>query len=66
MSINFYPYPVPFTLTIYNGEQKQMVKNVKDISAAAVLISAATAFVIGILFLIIPFAQRMFELAQGH
>jgi diacylglycerol kinase len=45
-----------------NGKQKQMVKNVKDISAAAVLISALTAFVIGILFLLIPFVQRMVEL----
>lgn len=49
-----------------NGKQKQMVKNAKDISAAAVLISALTAFVIGILFLLIPFIQRMFELLQSH
>lgn len=45
-----------------NGKQKQSVKNAKDISAAAVLVSAITAFVIGILFLLIPFVQRMFEL----
>ena len=51
---------------IANGKQKQMVKNAKDISAAAVLISALTAFVIGILFLLIPFVERMFELMQGH
>ena len=48
------------------GEQKQMVKNAKDISAAAVLISVLTAFVIGMLFLLIPFVQRMFELLQSH
>lgn len=49
-----------------NGEQKQMVKHAKDISAAAVLISALTALVIGILFLLIPFVQRMFDLIQGR
>ena len=51
---------------IANGKQKQVVKNIKDISAAAVLISALTAFVIGILFLLIPFIQRMLGLMQSH
>jgi diacylglycerol kinase len=49
-----------------NGQQKQMVKHAKDISAAAVLISAMTAFVIGLLFLFIPFVRRMIELMQNH
>jgi diacylglycerol kinase (ATP) len=44
-----------------NGKQKQLIKKAKDTSAAAVLISALTAFVIGILFLFIPFVQRIFE-----
>lgn len=43
-----------------NGEQKQLVRYAKDISAGAVLVSALTALIIGILFLIIPFVQRMF------
>jgi diacylglycerol kinase len=49
---------------IANGKQKQVVKIAKDTSAAAVFISALTALVIGILFLFIPFAQRMWELFQ--
>ena len=42
-----------------HGEQSQAIKNAKDISAAAVLLSALTALVIGILFLLIPLAHRV-------
>jgi diacylglycerol kinase len=42
-----------------NGEQKLVIKKAKDVSAGAVLVSALTALVIGIIFLIIPFAQKM-------
>jgi diacylglycerol kinase len=49
---------------IANGKQKQVVKIAKDTSAAAVLISALTAFIIGILFLFIPFVQKIFEFFQ--
>ena len=49
-----------------DGKQKLMIKHAKDASAAAVLISALTALVIGILFLLIPFAQRMLDLIQYH
>ena len=49
-----------------DGKQKLMIKHAKDASAAAVLISALTALVIGILFLLIPFAQRMLDLIQGR
>jgi diacylglycerol kinase len=49
-----------------NGSQKQMVKNAKNISAAAVLISALTALLIGILLLLIPFTQRMSDKLQRH
>jgi undecaprenol kinase len=44
-----------------NGKQRQRVKNAKDISAGAVLLSALTALVIGILFLLIPFIQKLLE-----
>jgi diacylglycerol kinase len=44
-----------------NGQQKQEVKHAKDLSAGAVLISALTALVIGIIFLIIPFIQNLFR-----
>jgi len=48
-----------------NGEQKQIIKKAKDTAAGAVLISALTAFVIGLLFLLIPFVQKLLELIQG-
>jgi diacylglycerol kinase len=47
---------------VADGKQKQMVGKSKDIAAAAVLISALAALVIGILFLFIPFIQRIIEL----
>ena len=43
-----------------NGQQKQVIKKAKDIAAGAVLISALTALVIGILFLLVPLMQRIF------
>lgn len=47
-----------------NGEQKLVIKRAKDVSAGAVLVSALTALVIGLLYLIIPFGQKIAELAQ--
>jgi len=44
-----------------NGDHKPLIKYAKDISAAAVFISALTAIFIGILFLIIPFLRMIFE-----
>ena len=40
-----------------NGVQKQLIKKAKDIAAAGVLLSALTALILGILFLVIPFIQ---------
>lgn len=45
-----------------NGQHKQVVKKAKDTAAAAVLLSAITALVIGILLLFIPFIKRILEL----
>jgi diacylglycerol kinase len=45
-----------------DGQQKQVIKKAKDTSAGAVFISALAAFVIGLLFLLIPFVQKMFDL----
>jgi diacylglycerol kinase len=45
-----------------NGKQSPSIKAVKDISAAAVLISALTALVIGILVLFVPLIQRITNL----
>ncbi len=42
-----------------NGEQKQTIKKAKDTAAGAVLVSALTALVIGLLFLLIPFVQKI-------
>jgi diacylglycerol kinase len=49
-----------------DGQQKQVIKKAKDTAAGAVLISALAAFVIGILFLLIPFVRRAFDLTQGR
>jgi diacylglycerol kinase len=38
-----------------NGVQKQLIKRAKDIAAAGELLSALTALILGILFLVIPF-----------
>jgi diacylglycerol kinase len=43
-----------------DGDQKLLVKHAKDIAAAAVLIAALTAIVIGVLFLLVPLAQKIF------
>jgi len=40
-----------------NGKQKELIKKSKDIAAAGVLLSAITALIIGVLFLVIPFIQ---------
>jgi len=40
-----------------DGKQKELIKKAKDIAAAGVLLSAITAFIIGVLFLVIPFIQ---------
>jgi diacylglycerol kinase len=45
-----------------NGNHSPSIKAVKDISAAAVLISALTALVIGILVLFVPLIQRLTNL----
>jgi diacylglycerol kinase len=47
---------------VADGKQNLSVKAVKDISAAAVLISALTALVIGILVLFVPLIQRLTNL----
>jgi diacylglycerol kinase len=43
-----------------NGKMSHTIGTAKDISAAAVLISALTALAIGIIFLIIPLVQKIF------
>ena len=40
-----------------NGRQKMLIKQAKDTAAAGVLLSAITALIIGIMFLVIPFIQ---------
>lgn len=45
---------------VADGKMNQMIGNAKDISSAAVLISALTALAIGIIFLFIPLAQKLF------
>ena len=51
---------------VADGKQKLMIKHAKDASAAAVLISALTALVIGISFLLVPFVQRILDLIRGR
>jgi diacylglycerol kinase len=41
-----------------NGRQKELIKRAKDIAAGGVLIAAATALVIGVIFLIVPLIGR--------
>lgn len=50
---------------VADGKKKQLVKNAKDISAAAVLISALTALAIGTLCLLVPFARRISDMLQN-
>ncbi|MDD4876796.1 MAG: diacylglycerol kinase family protein [Dehalococcoidales bacterium] len=42
-----------------NGSQKKLIKQAKDTAAAGVLLSAITATIIGIMFLVIPFIQSI-------
>jgi len=42
------------------GKHSETVKNCKDISAAAVLVTAVTALVIGIIILVIPLIKKIF------
>ena len=44
------------------GKQSPLIRNAKDVSSGAVLFSALTALVIGILLLIVPFIQRIMTL----
>jgi diacylglycerol kinase len=46
---------------IADGKINQMIGNAKDISSAAVLISALTALAIGIIFLFIPLVQKLLQ-----
>lgn len=45
---------------VADGEQKLLLKHAKDVSAASVLVSALAALVIGVLFLLVPLAQKIF------
>jgi diacylglycerol kinase len=45
-----------------NGRHKQTVKKAKDTAAAAVMLSALTALVIGVLFLFIPLFNKLSNL----
>jgi diacylglycerol kinase len=47
---------------VSGGEFRHAIRNVKDISAAAVLISAITAIIIGIFVLLVPLVDRILQL----
>jgi diacylglycerol kinase len=49
-----------------HGKQSPAVKKMKDISAAAVLMAALAALAIGVIFLLVPFIQKMAALWQGN
>ena len=42
------------------GSYNEFVKRAKDLSAAAVLVTAAAALAVGIIFLLVPFVQKVF------
>jgi undecaprenol kinase len=44
-----------------DGKLNQQVKNIKDISAAAVFLAALTALAVGIIILFIPLFHRIFD-----
>jgi diacylglycerol kinase len=46
---------------VAGGKHHEMVRNIKDISAAAVLLSAITALIIGVLILFIPLVRSFFK-----
>ncbi len=43
------------------GKQSEIIRNAKDVSGGAVLLSAITALIIGIYILIVPLIQRIAE-----
>jgi diacylglycerol kinase len=45
-----------------SGEQRSAIRNIKDISAAAVLVSALTALAIGVIILLIPLSRKIITL----
>jgi diacylglycerol kinase (ATP) len=46
---------------VANGNHRLVIKKAKDTAAAAVFLSAASALVIGIIFLLIPFIQKVWH-----
>jgi diacylglycerol kinase len=44
---------------VSDGKRSELIRNAKDISAGAVLLSALTALVIAVIILFIPFVQRI-------
>jgi len=47
---------------VANGNHRLVIKKAKDTAAAAVLLSAIAALVIGLIFLIIPLVQKIWRL----
>jgi diacylglycerol kinase len=47
---------------VANGNHRLVIKKAKDAAAAAVFLSAITALVIGLIFLIIPFIQKIWQI----
>jgi diacylglycerol kinase len=44
---------------VAGGKYNNLVRDIKDISAGAVMVSALTALTIGVLILFVPFVQRV-------